>query len=285
MRFVFRRSGALIGVYVGLVMAYGAIGLTQSVISAESIRHGLIGIVTASALLHFYYDGFIWKVREPQTRKMLGIEGAGATALTSARLLPAWVRHSLRWAAIVIPFGALCAAQLVGRVVPLLERTEKVAEVLPQDPKAQLNYGKALHEAGRVDEAIRKYEFAIARDPSLAEAEFCLGLAWKDLGDLDRALEHYERAFVLEPKSGKCESNLAGVLAAKGLRAEARARYEHSLVLNPNLQVAHKELADLLRGTGEYEAAIAHYETALRIQPDYVQAKQELSFTRSLLGR
>ena len=27
MRFVFRRSGALIGVYVGLVMAYGAIGL------------------------------------------------------------------------------------------------------------------------------------------------------------------------------------------------------------------------------------------------------------------
>src|SRR5256885_2437230 len=32
MRFVFRRSGALIGVYVGLVFAYGAIGLTQSAI-------------------------------------------------------------------------------------------------------------------------------------------------------------------------------------------------------------------------------------------------------------
>jgi Tetratricopeptide repeat len=284
MRFVFRRSGALIGVYVGLVMAYGAIGLTQSAISAESIRHGLIGIVTASALLHFYYDGFIWKVREPQTRKMLGIEGAGAAALASPRLLPAWLRHGLRWAVIVVPFGALCAAQLVGRVVPLLERTEKVAEVLPQDPKAQLNYGKALHEAGRMEEAIRKYEFAIAHDPSLAEAEFCLGLAWRDLGDLDQALEHYERSFRLDPNSGKSESNLANVLVAKDRRADARVRYEHSLALNPNLQVAHKELADLLLEAGEYQAAVAHYEAALRIQPDYVQAQQGLSFARSLLG-
>lgn len=284
MRFVFRRSGALIGVYVGLVMAYGAIGLTQSAITAESIRHGLIGIVTASALLHFYYDGFIWKVREPETRTMLGIGGAGATALAAPRLWPAWARHTVRWAVLVIPFGALCAAQLVGRVVPLLERTAKVAEVLPQDSKAQLNYGKALHEAGRVEEAVSKYEFALSRDPSLAEAEFCLGLAWKDLGDLDRAQEHYERSFLLDPKNGKCESNLAGVLRAKGLEAEARRRYEHSITLNPTLQVAHKELGDILCGSGEYQAAITHYEAALRIQPDFAEAKQNLSFARSLVA-
>lgn len=285
MRFVFRRSGALIGVYVGLVMAYGALGFTQSAITAESIRHGLIGIVTASALLHFYYDGFIWKVREPQTRTMLGIQGAGAASLSSPRLWPAWARHSLRWAALVIPFGALCAAQLVGRVVPTLERTAKVAEVLPQDPKAQLHYGQALHQAGRVEEALKKYEFAISRDPSLAEAEFYLGLAWKDLGDLDRAQEHYERSFALDPKNGKCESNLAGILLAKGLRAEARRHYEHSLTLNPLLQIAHKELGDILCGTGEYQEAIAHYEAALRIQPDFAEAKQNLAFARSLTGQ
>jgi Flp pilus assembly protein TadD len=284
MRFVFRRSGALIGVYVGLVMAYGAIGLTQSAVTAEWIRHALIGMVTASALLHFYYDGFIWKVRETQTRSMLGIEGAGAAALAPPRLLPAWVRHGLRWAALAIPFGALCATQLVGRVVPPLERTAKVAEVLPQDAKAQLNYGKALHEARRIEEAISKYEFAARRDPSLAEAEFCLGLAWSDLGDIDQALAHYERSFVLDPKNGKCESNMATVLLAKGRRDEARRHYEHSLVLKPDLQIAHKELADILRDDGEYDAAIAHYEAALRIQPDYRAAKENLSFVRTLAG-
>ena len=218
MRFVFRRSGALIGVYVGLVLAYGAIGLTQSAVTAEWIRHALIGIVTASALLHFYYDGFIWKVRETQTGAMLGIEGSGAAVLASPRLWPAWVRHSLRWAALVIPFGALCATQLVGRVVPPLERTAKVAEVLPQDPQAQLNYGKALHQAERVEEAISRYEYAISKKPSLAEAEFYLCLAWKDLGDrwtqdfgetntayVDRSLQHFERSLQLDPKDAQCD--------------------------------------------------------------------------------
>ena len=285
MRFVFRRSGALIGVYVGLVMAYGALGFAQSAITAESIRHVLIGLITASALLHFYYDGFIWKVREPQTGKMLGIQGGGPASLASPHLWPAWARHSVRWAALMIPFGALCAAQLLGRVVPPIERSAKVAEVLPQDPKAQLNYGKSLHELGRVEEAIRKYEFAISRDPSLAEAEFCLGLAWKDMGDLDQAQEHYQRSLALDPKNGKCESNLAGVLLAKGLRTEARRHYEHSITLNPLLQIAHKELGDILRGDGEYQAAIAHYEAALRIQPDFAEAKQNLAFARSLVGQ
>ena len=284
MRFVFRRSGALIGVYVGLVLAYGAIGLTQSAITAEWIRHGLIGVVTASALLHFYYDGFIWKVREAQTRTMLGIEGAGAAALVSPRFWPAWVRHGLRWAALVIPFGALCAAQLVGRVVPPLERTEKVAEVLPLDPQAQLNYGKALHAAGRVEEALSKYEFAISRNSSLSEAEFYLGLAYKDLGDLDGAVAHYKRALLLDPKSAKAESNLAGVFLVMGLRDEARQHYERSLALNPELQIAHKELADLLCAAGEYESAVAHYEKALRIQPDFRQAKENLDFARTLVG-
>jgi Flp pilus assembly protein TadD len=284
MRFVFRRSGALIGVYVGLVLAYGAIGFVDSAVTAQWIRHALMGLVTASALLHFYYDGFIWKVRETQTRTMLGIEGAGAAALASPRLWPPWVWHGLRWTALVIPFGALCATQLVGRVVPPIERTAKVAEVLPQDPKAQLNYGKALHDAERVEEAISKYEFAISRDPSLAEAEFYLGLAWKDLGDLDRAVEHYKRSLVLDPKSAKCESNLAGILVSKGLRAEARHHYERSLSLDPDLQIAHKELADILCGQGEYAAAIAHYEKALRIQPDFREARDNLAFARSLVG-
>jgi hypothetical protein len=285
MRFVFRRSGALIGVYVGLVLAYGAIGLTTSAVSAEWIRHALIGVVTASALLHFYYDGFIWKVREPETRAMLGIGGAGAMALASPRLWPAWFRHGLRWAALAIPFAALCATQLLGRVVPVIERTAKVAEVLPQDPQAQLNYGKALHQTGRVQEAIPKYEFALRRNPSLAEAEFFLGLAWSDSGDLDRAIEHYERSLVLDPKNGKCEVNLAGVLMSKGLRSEARRRYEHSLTLNRDLQIAHKELADIMCGEGDYNSAIAHYQEALRIQPDFKEAKQNLAFARTLVGR
>jgi Flp pilus assembly protein TadD, contains TPR repeats len=239
--------------------------LTTSGTSIEAIKHILIGVVTASALLHFYYDGFIWKVRETQTRAMLGIDGTGVATLPAPQSWPVWMRHGLRWAVLIVPVGALCAAQLSGRVVPAIERTAKVAEVLPRDPQAQLNYGKALHQSGRVREAVDQYELALRRNSSLAEAEFYLGLAWNDLGDADRSRAHYERCLALTPRNAKCESNLAGILVAKGLLNEARTRYEHSLSLDPQLQIAHKELADLLVGAGEYENAVNHYEAALRI--------------------
>jgi Tfp pilus assembly protein PilF len=283
MRFVFRRSGSLIGVYVGLVMAYGSIAFLQSGAAVDWIKHGLIGVVTASALLHFYYDGFIWKVRETQTRSMLGIDGAGVSA-PIRRGLPGWAGHSLRWAALAIPFGFLCAAQLVGRAVPPLERFAKVAEVVPQDAQAQLNYGKALHEAGRVEEAIPRYESATKLKPSLAEAEFFLGLAESDRGELDRAMAHYERALSLDPKNAKAECNLAGILVSKHMYDEARRRYEHSLQIDPTLFLAHKELGDLLCHAGEYDAAIDQYNQALQLRPNFPEAKDNLAFARSLAG-
>jgi hypothetical protein len=285
MRFVFRRSGSLIGVYVGLVLAYGSIALTISGVSAEVIKHILIGVVTASALLHFYYDGFIWKVRETQTRAMLGIDGTGAGTLPAPRTWPSWLRHGLRWAVLIIPVAALCGAQLGGRLVPPLERAAKVAEVLPRDPQAQFNYAKALHQAGRVDEAMERYELALRYDPRLAEAEYYTALAWADLGDLDKSIQHHQTALGLNPRNGQWESRLARALAAKGLAQEARAHYEHSLSLEPNLPLAHKELADLLCGVGEYQQAISHYETALRLQGNFPEAQENLNFARSLVGK
>jgi cytochrome c-type biogenesis protein CcmH/NrfG len=284
MRFVFRRSGSLLGVYVGLVLAYGSIALTTSGVSVDAIKHVLIGVVTASALLHFYYDGFIWKVRETQTRAMLGIDGSGVSSLPAPRAWPAWIRHGLRWAVLVVPVAGLSAAQLGGRVVPPLERTSKVAEVLPANAQAQLNYGLALYNAGQLHSAIERYQNALSRDPSLAEAEFYLGRALYDLGALDEALQHYERALRLDSKNGRWEFRFAKALSDKKLSKEARFHYEHALSLDSAQPIAHKELADLLCGFGEYRAAISHYETAIRLDPDYREAKENLAFARSLTG-
>src|SRR5206468_130831 len=79
MRFVFRRSGSLIGLYVGLVFAYGSLAYFNSHVGIEHVKRALTGVVTASALLHFYYDGFIWKVREKSTAESLGITVGGTS--------------------------------------------------------------------------------------------------------------------------------------------------------------------------------------------------------------
>jgi hypothetical protein len=285
MRFVFRRSGSLIGVYVGLVLAYGSLGLLTSGVSADWIRHALIGLVTASALLHFYYDGFIWKMREAQTSTVLGISNSTVSAVTRGRRLPQWIPHGMRWAALIVPFAWLCTAQLFGRVVPPLERTAKVAEVLPHDSEAQLKLAKALHEQGRLQEALTHYLQAVAISPANADAEMWLGLAYSDLRDFDSSAAHYARALQLAPKNGTAECNYAGVLVVQGKLQEAREHYEHSLQLDPALFLAHKELADLLFASHDAEGAIAHYNEALRLQPDFAEAKQHLDYVRKVTAR
>src|SRR5436305_4288755 len=130
MRFIFRRSGALIGLYVGLVFAYGSIGYLNSTIGMETLTRLLTGVVAASGLLHFYYDGFIWKVREKSTRQSLGLAG-GTADLNLGGFLPGWALDASEWAvALVIPRAATPVGK-VYRAAPAADRTGYVAADLP----------------------------------------------------------------------------------------------------------------------------------------------------------
>src|SRR6185312_15136040 len=51
LRFVFRRSGSLVGLYVGLVFAYGAFGYFGVQSQIETVKKALMGVVAASGLL------------------------------------------------------------------------------------------------------------------------------------------------------------------------------------------------------------------------------------------
>src|ERR1700745_2243353 len=146
MRFVFRRSGALVGLYVGLIFAYGALGYYKSSIGIDVVKRILTGVVTASALLHFYYDGFIWKVREKSTRQSLGIAG-GTADVSLGGFLPGWALHGAKWAAVfVIPLRALWYREVHANGNQL-ERVAMIAADLPNSSRAHVNYATALQEA------------------------------------------------------------------------------------------------------------------------------------------
>src|SRR5438093_3339565 len=102
MRFILRPSGSLIGLYVGLVFAYGSVSYFNAHLGMETVKRILTGVVTAATLLHFYYDGFIWKVRERSTRQSLGLSG-GTADVSLGGILPSWAWHGFKW----VP-GLLC---------------------------------------------------------------------------------------------------------------------------------------------------------------------------------
>jgi len=278
MRFIFRRSGSLIGLYVGLVFAYGSIGYLNSSIGMETVTRVLTGVVAASGLLHFYYDGFIWKVREKSTRQSLGLVG-GTADLKLGGFLPSWALHGSKWAvAFVIPLTAMWFGK-VYRAAPPVERTAHVAADLPTSARAHYNYGAALQQFGRFDEAEKEYQATLRIDPGYMKAHVNMASLLISKSKLDEAKKYYDRALQLDPSSGEVHSGHAYLLERLGRADEARAEYENAIRVTPKKSAARLfyTYGAFLDKRGELDAAIAQYQHALEADPNLADAHSELA--------
>ena len=276
MRFIFRRSGSLIGLYIGLVLAYGSIGYLNSHIGMETVKRLLTGIVAASGLLHFYYDGFIWKVREKSTRQSLGITG-GTADVSLGGFVPGWVIHGAKWAAaFVIPLGAMWYGQLYS-AAPEVDREMNVAAALPSSSRAHYNYGTVLQKLGRLDAAQQEYDAALRFDPNYVKVHVNLGNLFKDEGKLEESKKHFETALRLEPRTSEIHFGYAYLLERLGQTDEARAEYEKSIQLNPRSALMFYAYGAFLDKRGLTADAIVQYQRALQIDPNYADVHAELA--------
>ncbi|MGE5214052.1 MAG: tetratricopeptide repeat protein [Nitrospirota bacterium] len=275
MRFVFRRSGALVGLYIGLIFAYGALGYYKSSVGIDVVKRILTGVVTASALLHFYYDGFIWKVREKSTRQSLGIAG-GTADVSLGGFLPGWAVHGAKWVAIfVIPVGLLWFAE-VQSARGKLERLASIVADLPTSARAHVNYGTELQEAGRADEAAKEFAEAIRLNPDSAKAHVNLGSLLTAKGELGEAQSQFEQALRIEPNNAEYHSGYAYLLDQLGRNDQAAAESETAIRLAPKSPQAHYGYGAFLEKHGQPEGAIAKYRQALQYDPNYVDAHLDL---------
>jgi tetratricopeptide (TPR) repeat protein len=275
MRFVFRRSGALVGLYIGLIFAYGALGYYKSSIGIDVVKRILTGVVTASALLHFYYDGFIWKVREKSTRQSLGIAG-GTADVSLGGFLPGWAWHGAKWVAIfVIPVWMLWFAEIRSDRGKL-ERLGSIVADLPTSARAHVNYGTELQEAGRADEAAKEFAEAIRLNPGSAKAHVNLGSLLTAKGELDDAQSHFEKALRIEPSNAEYHSGYAFLLDQLGRKDQAAAECETAIRLAPKSPQAHYGYGAFLEKHGQPEEAIAKYRQALQYDPNHLDAHIDL---------
>jgi len=276
MRFVFRRSGSLIGLYVGLIFAYGALGYFKSSIDIDVVKRILTGVVTASALLHFYYDGFIWKVREKSTRQSLGI-GGGTTDVSTSGFLPSWALHGAKWVAVfVIPLGALWFGQ-VRLPQNELEHLAWIAADLPVSGRAHTNYAKALQEAGRLNEAADEFSAALRLNPASAKAHANLASVLIGKGNLEDAQTHFETALRLDSNNAELHSGYAYLLERLDRPEQAAAEIEASVRLDPKSAQARYSYGAFLEKHGKLEEAIVQYRQAIQADPRHVDAHLDLA--------
>ena len=275
MRFVFRRSGSLIGLYVGLVFAYGSLAYFNSHLEIETVKRVLTGVVAASGLLHFYYDGFIWKVRDRFTRENLGLAGGNISA-QSREFLPSWALHGLKWVGVfVIPLGALWIGQARSKT-PETEQAAWIASDLPNGGRAHWKYGFALHKADRFDEAAEQYRVALRLNPREKEVHFALGQVLLAQSQLNEARSELEEALRSQPRNGEYHSEYGRVLERLGEKDKSGTEHTTAVRLAPKSGRNHYEYAMFLFRDGKLDQAIPEFETALKYNPKHPEAHYHL---------
>ena len=98
------------------------------------------------------------------------------------------------------------------------ENFKKAAELRPDYPEAQINYGAMLVDAEDFVAAERVLELAIKYAPNSAQAHLDLGNACRGSRQFERAQREYEKAQLLDPKLVDAQFNLA-VLYIDGEKA------------------------------------------------------------------
>ncbi|HZS17537.1 MAG TPA: tetratricopeptide repeat protein [Candidatus Udaeobacter sp.] len=272
MRFIFRRSGSLVGLYVGLVFAYGSLSYFNAHLGLEAVKRILTGVVTASTLLHFYYDGFIWKVRERSTRQSLGLAG-GTADISLGGLLPGWAWHGLKWVAVfVLPLGALWFWQ-THLNLPELQRREWLAADVPNGAKQHVDYGAALQKNGQWEKAEREFKTGLGFDSTDPKTHINLAAVLMAQAKFDEAASHMEAALRLKPNDGEYHLGYAALLQRLGRGNEAGSHFESATRLLPASPQAHYNYAMFLASTGKANESVDELKRVVQLKPDYLDAQ------------
>jgi tetratricopeptide (TPR) repeat protein len=268
--------------YAALIASYGAINYAGRWLAGADPSRWLMCFVITSGALHYYYDAFIWKIREPETARALKLPAAGRV-LRSPGLAQA----------------ALFGVALVSLSVLEAHRPNSDADVRraltrfsPEAPVSHLNWAHLLRTAGRKDEAAVAYARAAEMDAGSAQALFLLGLTLADLGRNTEAAEAFQRALDRDSSLTEARSNAAtswrraGINALQaGNHAQALDFFGQAARTNPGDVDARINLGNLLMMAGDLERAERELRAAVASSPNHAMAHNNLGLVLTRTGR
>lgn len=166
-----------------------------------------------------------------------------------------------------------------------LTRYDRALALRPRFPEALNDRGKALLELGRLADALASCDSALRIKPDLAEAFYSRGNALMGLRRTQEACVSYERAVGLKPDYADAHYNQGLALQRLRRMEEALASYDRALALKPDDAEALNNRGNVLVDLKRSDLALASYERALSIRPDYASACYNLGLALQELGR
>jgi tetratricopeptide (TPR) repeat protein len=314
-RFLFRPNWQRVAIYAACIVAYGCIGfLSQDVLNIyenksayESVIRQIGNVFACSALIHFYLDGFIWKLRDVKVRRDMGVGVDAGEAPRAASGVRHWVLVAVFFTA---AFGLAASERFHWSDAERHNQYSNLVELVPNSGYAQFMRASELRAQGDAKAARGHYLRAIEMDTNYAFTRaFVADLEYR-MGDTAAAIASYEKARAQDPGDATVLGNLANLYASTGQVEQARVAFEQLVAVEPSNAEAHYGLAfallQLRRGldakphlertlaldsaqplalnylgmveqaTGNPARAESLYRKALQLAPDYAHARQNL---------
>ena len=248
-RYFFRPSVLMAAAYVGVCLAFGMLTHAWSLFHNDVVVRIVASVVTSAALLHYYLDGFIWKIRETDTGEALGV-GSGTGPTRWATLVPAWGRQALLWPLFVIPALIFGVLESNGAPRPM-DVYEKVFDAFPDSSLANYQIARQLQEEGQLNEAKVHFERTLELVPDMLPAHVFLGVLLADQHDFAAARSHFEQALKVDPKNAEVHNDLGIVLDDSGDLPRAKTDLELAVTLDRKYALAENNLGMVL---GKWES-------------------------------
>lgn len=143
---------------------------------------------------------------------------------------------------------------------------------------AHINYGNALCEEERYDEAFTHFSEALHIKPGSSIARINVGKVFLKKGRYDKAVVHLSEVLSARPDWADAYYFLGLAYHLQDNYEAAIQKYQEALHINPDLADAHSNLGQIFVSNGDLDGAIKHYTEALRLRGDDVNTMNNLAW-------
>jgi Flp pilus assembly protein TadD len=163
-----------------------------------------------------------------------------------------------------------------GRLVEAEKLYQAAVAREPSGPDALHLLGVLSGGSGRATDAMALIQRAIEISPHVARYHSDLGNVLCELGEPEHAIDCYRRAIELDSQSASHLINLGAALRDCNRLTEAIEAYHRALALDPCSGEAHNNLGVALMDEGRLDQAIGSFRRAIQLKGDYADAYTNL---------
>ncbi|MDB5335427.1 MAG: yrrB 4 [Planctomycetaceae bacterium] len=214
-RMLFQPQLRFVLAYLALIALYGYLDYGSRTLVDTATGDSLRPLLVASAFLHFYFDGFIWKIRRRTVQRDLNIQSAQPFSVPISPAPLAVEDRSaglgdLVWqlACLGIPIILILGLE-VDRASWERPACELVVSVFPDSAEAHRNLARLYERDNVTDYAIHEYQRAVALNPKSWQSQFRLGVLQVRTGQAMAAKQSFQAALAAGAPAEDVESNLA----------------------------------------------------------------------------